>query len=116
MLSESQIQFIVDKVNEKVDMPVIGEKAEAFILRNAIEKVLKKLEESLPSEIFGFLDDLSNGLEPGQDIETMKANTVVFLNKEINLPIVGEKFEATLFTVVVDLIFDAMQKGRKLAA
>ena len=115
MLSEEQIQFIVDRVNEKVNVPILGEKAEGKLIRKAVDKVLKCLEENLPKEFFDFLDDLSNGIEPGMDIEEIKSNTVEFLNKEINLPIVGEKFEAKLFTEVVDLIFNALKKGEKLA-
>ncbi len=72
------------------------------------------LEENLPEEVFGFIDKAADGVEPGMDMVEIKANTVEFLNKEINLPIVGEKFEANLFSEVVDLLFDAMQKGKKL--
>lgn len=115
MLSEEQIQFIVDRVNEKVNVPILGEKAEGKLIRKAVDKVLKCLEENLPEDIFQFIDDLSDGIEPGMDIEEMKDNTVKFLNKEINLPIVGEKFEAKLFAEVVDLIFNAIKKGKKLA-
>ena len=116
MLSEEQIQFIVDRVNEKVNVPILGEKAEGKLIRKAVDKVLKCLEENLPEEYFDFLDDLSDGIEPGMDMEEIKRNTVEFLNKEINLPIVGEKFEAKLFTEVVDLIFNALKKGEKLTA
>lgn len=62
---------------------------EAKFLRKAINKVLKCLEENLPEEMFSLMDDLSDGIEPGLDIEEMKKNTVRFLNKEINIPIVG---------------------------
>ena len=116
MLSEEQIQFIVDRVNEKVNLPILGEKAEGKLIRKAVDKVLKSLEENLPEEIFEFLDNASDGIEPGMDTEEMKKNTVNFLNKEINLPIVGEKFEEKLFTEVVDLIFNALKKGKKLGA
>lgn len=116
MISEAQIQFIVDRANEKINVPILGEKAEGRLIRKAVDKVLKCLEENLPKEIFDFLDSVSDGIEPGMDLEEMKKNTVEFLNKEINLPIVGEKFEAKLFTEVVDLIFNALKKGKKLAA
>ena len=84
MLSEEQIQFIVDRANEKVNIPIIGEKTEGKIIRAAVDKVLKCLEDNLPQEFFDLLDDLSDGIEPGMDIEEMKTNTVEFLNKEIN--------------------------------
>lgn len=116
MLNEEQKQFIVNKINDKVDLPILGEKMEGKFIRKAVDKVLICLEENLPPEIFGLLDDLSDGIEPGIDVEEMKKNTVDFLNKEVNLPIVGERFEENLFTEIVDLIFNALKKGNKLAA
>jgi hypothetical protein len=114
MLSNEQITWIVDKVNEKINVPIIGERAEAKFIRKGIERILKLLEENLPEEVFQLLDDAAAGVEPSEDLQGIKENTVDFLNKEINLPIVGEEFEKTLFTEVVDLIFDALQKGKKL--
>ena len=114
MLDDGQKTWIVEKVNEKINVPIIGEKAEAKFIKKGVERILKLLEENLPEEVFQLLDDSAEGVEPGMDLQEIKANTVDFLNKEINLPIVGEEFEKSLFTEVIDLIFEALQKGKKL--
>ncbi len=114
ILDDAQIDWITAKVNEKINVPILGEKAEGKFIRKALLKVLAKLEQELPPEVLRLITDAAEGVNPGDDISEIKANTVDFLNKEINLPILNEKKEAELFTIVVDLLFDAMQKGKSV--
>ena len=116
MFSEAQIQFFVDQVNKNINIPIFGEKMEAILIRRSVDKVLLCLEENLPEEMLRQIDDMSDGIEPGNDLGEIKSNTVEFLNKEINLPIVGEKFEAELFTEVVHILFEAMMRDKQLIA
>ena len=114
MLNQKQITYIVKKVNEKVNVPIIGEKAEAQLIEKGVKKILALLEKELPEEVQNIISDAAEGVQPDMDLTEIKANTVEFLNKEINLPIVGEKFEKELFTEVVDILFNAMKKGENV--
>lgn len=114
ILTDQQIAWLVERVNEKVNLPIIGEKAEADLIKKAILKVLAKLEEELPEEVLKFLEELGSGFPPGADLDEIKENTVEFLNKEINIPLINEKKEAKIFTEVVDLLFDAMKKNKEV--
>jgi hypothetical protein len=114
MLTEAQMKFIARRLNEKINVPLIGENAEFKLLMMAVRKINRVLEQELPEELIEFLTDLAKGFEPEDDLEEIKRNTVVFLNKEVNLPIIGEDKEEKLITEVVDLLFNAMRKHRKL--
>lgn len=116
MLSQAQIDYIADKLNEKINIPIIGEKFEKKLIVKGLEKVDKELDEHLPPEWSELLDDVSDGIEPGSpaDLQSIKDNLVSFLNKKINIPIIGEKAEEKLLSAAIDLIFDALQKGKKL--
>ena len=113
MLSENQINWLATKLNEKINVPVIGEKAEQAIITNALYKVLDLLEEELPPEFIEFLDDVTDGLEPQTDseLERLKDEMATYLNNNINLPLIGERKEQKVFEFVVDFVFDAMRKG-----
>ncbi len=117
MLSEAQIKVVATKINKKIDIPVIGEKFEQRIIVFALEKVDKELDELLPPDLAQLLDDVSDGIEPGSpaDFEQIKSNIVIYLNKKVDIPILGEKGEQQLFTLAIDIIFDALRKGDKIA-
>lgn len=116
ILTEAQKNYLIDKVNEKVNLPILGERGERKVFAVAIDKVLEKLRKELPEEIQTYLNDVSDGFVPGGegDMEDAVKSTVEVLNKEINIPLMNEKKEAKLFTIVVETLFDAMQKGKKL--
>lgn len=113
MLSENQVNWLADQLNEKIDLPVIGEKAEKAIIQNALYKVLDVLEEELPADFLEFLDDATDGLEPQseKEMDRIKEEMATFLNNNINLPLIGERKEQKVFEYVVGFLFDAMRKG-----
>lgn len=100
----------------KINIPIVGERFEKKLIVKGLEKVNKELEDHLPSDWAELLDDVSDGIEPGSpaDLQSIKDNLVEFLNKKINIPIIGEKAEAKLLSAAIDIIFDALQKGKKL--
>ena len=117
MLSKEQVHFLSDKINKKVNLPLLGEKAELAIIKKAINKILKVLEDEIPEEFFDFIEDTAKGFDPGQgtNIELVKGNLVTFVNKKVNLPLIGEKAEKKVFSIMLGILFDAMTKGKKLS-
>jgi len=116
MLTEKQIDAIAKKINKKIDVPVIGEKFEQRIFVFALKKIDKELDEQLPPDLANLLDDVTDGIEPGTpaDFEAIKTNIVIYLNKKLDIPILGEQGEQQLFRLAIDIIFDALRKGDKL--
>lgn len=116
MLSKEQIDTIAIKANKKVDLPIVGEKFEQKMLVFGLEKIDKILDEQLPADFAKLLDNVSDGFEPGTpaDLDKVKDHLVSFLNKKIDLPLLGEKGEKELFNVAVDIIINAMRKNDKL--
>ena len=116
MLSDAQIKVIATKINKKINLPVIGERFEQRIFEFGLKKVDKILDDQLPPDFAKFLDDVSDGIEPGSpaDLEAIKSNIVNFINQKVNVPLLGEQGEQQLFTLAIDIIFDALRKGDKL--
>ena len=118
ILTQMQQDYLIDKVNEKINLPILGERGERMIFAKAIEKILEKLEKELPEEVLNYIHDVSVGFIPGGDGDLQDAieASVDFLNKEINLPLISERKEKKLFTAVIESLFEAMLRGNKLAA
>lgn len=118
MLTESQIDFVVDLANKKLDLPVLGEKPERAIIKFAIKKVDFVLDQELPPEWKDFLNTTSDGIVPGgeEDFNTVIAGMTSFVNKKVNLPIVGEELEHLVFEEILRCIFEALKKGKSLGS
>ncbi|MCG6190519.1 hypothetical protein [Maribellus maritimus] len=116
MLSNEQVVYIANKINEKVNLPVLGEKAEFFIIKKAVTKVLDILEDEIPEEYLDFLEDTAKGFDPeqGANIQLIKDNVVEFVNQKVNIPLLNEETEKEVFGVAIDVLIDAMTKDKKL--
>ncbi|MBT3385784.1 MAG: hypothetical protein HN778_07660 [Prolixibacteraceae bacterium] len=116
MLSNVQINFLAEKINEKVNLPLLGEEAELALIKKAIYKVLDILEDEIPDEFVDFLEDTALGFDPeqGVNIELVKTKIVTFVNEKVDLPILGEETEKKIFSRLADVLIDAMTKGNKL--
>lgn len=115
-LSPEQKDHLLKKINKKVNIPLLGEEAEKKFFSRIIDRIIEKLEEKLPEDLLNYLNDISEGFVLGDKKEMKEAinSTVLLLNKEINLPLLNEKKEEQLFQIVVEALFEAMQKGKKL--
>ena len=117
MLTTEQKKYLAEKINDKINLPILGEKAEFKIIMKALDKIDSVLETEVPDDFKEYLNDVSKGLDPGKaaEIEMIKDNTVKFLNKKVDLPLVGERAEKKIFDLVIDLLLEAKKKGSKLS-
>jgi len=113
MLTTEQIEAIVVKINAKINLPILGEKAEAFVFKMAVKQILKFLENNLPEEWMQLINDATDGLTP-QEVDNIVEKLVRYMNAKIDIPLLGEDVEATLFDMVVRLIIEAMTKNKNL--
>lgn len=113
MLSKKQIVYITERVNEKINIPVIGEKIEFLFIRFAVEMVDEKMEEILPPEIAGLLTSISNGIDP-QEAEELKKRMVKYLNNHVNITLLNEESEAKVIELFMDVLADSFLEGNAL--
>ncbi|MBL4709235.1 MAG: hypothetical protein JKY48_12440 [Flavobacteriales bacterium] len=73
------------------------------------------MEEKLPEEYLQLMNDVSDGFLPIDETKKTMKGITNFLNEKVNIPLMSEKKEQKLFTLVVEILFDAMKKGNKLA-
>lgn len=114
-LTPEQKNDLADKINDQIDLPILGEAEEKTLIPFAIDKVLAALDDKLPDSLKSSIHDVEKGIETdAENFIKIKMNTVAFLNKEINLPIIGERAEERIFNLIVRELFEAMRKGNKL--
>ncbi len=115
MLSSEQVDAITAKVNAKVNLPLLGERAEAAIFKMAVRQILEFLEQNVPEDWRSLINDSSDGLSP-EEVEVIADKLVRFMNAKIDIPLLGEDVEAKVFKIVVGFIIESMSKNKTLDA
>jgi hypothetical protein len=116
MLTQQQIDDLAERVNEEVDLPIIGENIEKGLLKLALNKIVEVLDRELPQEMKDTINDISKGVEfdGKRDFQELVDNTISFLNKEVNIPLVSDQRENEIFKSVSNALVEALQKNKKL--
>lgn len=114
MLTDAQIDSIADKINAKINIPLIGERLEGIFIRFGIRKLDEKLQEVLPPELYKMLEDAADGLSE-EEVEAIKEKVVNYLNSKVNIPILNEEQEGKLIGAVIDEILEALKAGKALS-
>lgn len=113
MLTNEQIEALVAKINAKINLPVLGEKAEMAIFRMAVKQILKFLENNVPQEWTTLINDTSDGLTE-EESNAIVEKLVRFMNSKIDIPLLEEDMESKVFELVVKSIVEAMTKNKNL--
>jgi hypothetical protein len=110
ILTNDQINKIVEKINAKINLPVLGEKAEAIILKFAVKKVIEFLELQLPEDLKKLITDASDGISE-DEANAIAERIVRYMNANIDIPLLNEDEEAAIFDIVVKLVINSMKKN-----
>jgi len=114
MLSDAQINALAQKVNDAINLPILGEKAEFKVFAKIIRVIDRKLYELLPNEYYELVNDASNGISE-DDALRLEDRLTKLLNENINIPFISEAKEEMLIRLVISQLVRAMVKGFKLA-
>jgi len=113
MLSDEQIAALTEKLNEKVNLPIIGEKVENIVFAKIIRKIDGELYKLIPNEYYELIKDASDGISD-RDADKFKARLTPLINSAVNIPIISEKKEKKIIESVLGVIIEAMRKNFKL--
>jgi hypothetical protein len=114
MLSDSEVQLLAQKVNEKINLPFLKEEKEFIVFFKIIKFIDKALYQLLPNEYYGLIKDATDGISREEARIIIKRLTPL-VNNVINIPILTEKQEALAIEIVLKLIVNAMVKGNRIA-
>lgn len=112
MLTEEQITTIAVKLNEKVDLPFIGEEKEQDILESVLNGINGKLDEvteNLPEPVRETWEKLADGVS-NEEAERLVEQLTVLVNERIDIPLLSEENEAEMVIhPAVSMIVDTMR-------
>ncbi|NKC11490.1 MAG: hypothetical protein GKR94_04575 [Gammaproteobacteria bacterium] len=116
MLTDKQISKIATVANTLIDVPLVPEWMEQYMFEKAVGLINETLEEVLPLEMKGLLEDLNDETlildraHSGSFIERL----VTAVDKRVDIPFLGEKQEEKLVRTVIELLVKAMSSAKSL--
>jgi len=113
MLTDAEINALAQKVNKKINLPFLSEEKELIVFAKLIKWIDRELYKILPNEYYDLIHDVSDGLT-SQEATDLEIRLTPLINNVINIPILSEKLEAKLISLVLSGIMGAMVKGSKL--
>lgn len=113
MLTAEEVNALAMKVNKAINLPFISEEKEFVVFVKIIKWIDKKLYQLLPNEYYELINDATDGISKEEAI-IIEERVTPMINNVVNLPVLTEKQEEKLISIILGLIINAMVKGFKL--
>jgi hypothetical protein len=113
MLSGAEVNALAQKANKAINFPFLNEEKEFIVFVKVIKWVDKQLYQLLPNEYYELVKDSTDGISKEEAIK-IEDRLTPLINNVVNIPILTEKQEGKLISLILGLIINAMIKGFKL--
>lgn len=113
MLSDAQVNALAQQVNKAINLPFLKEEKELIVFAKVVRLIDQKLYQLLPNEYYELVKDASNGISK-EDAIVIEQRLTPLVNAAINIPVLSERLEEKLISLILGLIINAMVKGFKL--
>lgn len=108
-MTEEEIKDLAERVNRKVNIPMITERREERILIKIIIKIDRFLYDNLPNELYEMIRSLDRGIDDAEAKRLIKRLSEL-ANKYINIPYIPEQAEYIAIRFVIGIIINAARK------
>ena len=105
-MTEAEIKLLAERLNEKINVPLIGETTEEKILIKIIIKVDSFLYDNLPNEIYDLVRSLDKGISD-QEAKRLIARLSKLANDNIDIPYIPESAEYVAIKFIIGVIINA---------
>ena len=113
MLNDAEINALAQKINDAINLPFLGEDKEFVVFAKVIKWVDKQLYKLLPNEYYELVKDATDGISK-EEANRIEERLTPLINNAVNVPVLTEKQEEKLISLILGMIIKAMIKGFKL--
>jgi nucleoid DNA-binding protein len=116
MLSQTQKNFFIDKINEKVDLPLLGERAERALLEVLVGQIDRELENTVPPQYIAYIENPNLGMSGSDEaISFIRNNLSDHLLQKLNFGMLGNAMGKKAVELFVEMLVEAMRKGKSIS-
>ena len=108
-LTTEEIKELAQRLNKKINVPIINETKEEKILIKIILTIDNFLYDNLPNEFYDLVRDSDNGID-NREAKRLVRRLTKLANDKINIPYIPEPMERIAFKFVIGMIVKAARK------
>lgn len=109
-MTQNEVKALAERLNDLINVPIIGETTEEKILIKVVLKVDGFLYDSLPNEIYGLVRSVDKGLSDDEATRLISRLSCL-ANQKIDIPYLPESAEFIAIRFVIGVIINAARKG-----
>ena len=109
-MMQDEVKALAERLNDLINVPIIGETTEEKILIKVVLKVDGFLYDSLPNEIYGLVRSVDKGLSDDEATRLISRLSGL-ANQKIDIPYLPESAEFIAIRFVIGVIINAARKG-----
>lgn len=108
-MTQAEIKDLASRLNDMINVPLIGETSEEKILIKVVLRVDTFLYDNLPNEIYDLVRSIDKGIDDNEATRLINRLSVL-ANQKINIPYIPESAEYVAIRFVIGVIINAARK------
>lgn len=113
-LSEQEVREIADKLNQRINVPIINETKEEKILVKVIIKVDNYLYDHLPNEFYDLVRSTENGID-NDEAKRLITRLSKLANTKLDIPYLPETAEYIAIRFIIGIVINAARRTYNLS-
>lgn len=109
-MTDAEIRDLAQRLNEKINVPLINETKEEKILIKIVIKIDTFLYNNLPNEFYDLVRSLDRGIDDNEAKRLIKRLSKL-ANKHIDLPYIPEPMEYIAIRFIIAIIINSARKN-----
>lgn len=112
-LTEDEVKALAERLNGKVNIPIVGETGEEKILVKIILKIDNFMYDNLPNEFYDLIRAADKGIDE-EEAKMITGRLTKLANEKINLPFLSETAEEKILGYVIEMLVNSAAKNQDL--
>lgn len=112
-MTTEEIKEFAERLNKKINVPIINETKEEKILIKIILTIDNFLYDNLPNEFYDLIQSVDKGID-NQEAKRLVRRLTILANDKIDIPYLPEPMERIAIKFVIGMIIKAARKNRRL--
>ena len=108
-LTQKEAQDLANLLNQKINIPIMGENSEGKILLKIVIKVDTFLYDNLPNEFYDLIRSLNKGIDDDEAKRLIK-RLANLANEKIDIPYLPETVEYIAIRFILGIIINAARE------
>lgn len=108
-MTQEEIKDLAQRLNEKINVPIISETREEKIFVKIVIKIDEFLYDNLPNEFYDLVRNIDQGIDDNEAKRLIKRLSKL-ANKNINIPYIPEPVEYIAIRLIIGIIINASRK------